>query len=102
MLFSESRRLVRVAGRDFSLAADDGTLVLLAVESSDRGGEWAISSHTIQIAACVCRGVDHALGKEANLRRLSEDRQEQDRAWRTAIAADPIIQSFVQATDRTS
>jgi len=99
VLFSEARRLVRVAGRDFALPADHRTLVLLAVEPSDRSGDWAITSHMIDIAPCPCSSVDRALDKEANLRRMSDENRERDRAWQAAVATDPIIQSFVQAAE---
>ncbi|HKW12603.1 MAG TPA: hypothetical protein VJO33_19600, partial [Gemmatimonadaceae bacterium] len=89
VLFSESRRLVRVGGRDFPLPPDERVLVLLAEEPAERSGAWTVDSHTMQIASCPYLGVDHALDKKANLLRMSEDARERDHAWRTAIAADP-------------
>lgn len=102
VLFSESRQLVRVGGREFSLPTDDRVLVLLAEEPANRSGTWTIESRTTQIAPCPFRGVDQALDKKANLLRTSEDARDRDQAWRTAVAADPTIQSFLQATNRVS
>ncbi|HEY7234403.1 MAG TPA: hypothetical protein VH539_09665 [Gemmatimonadaceae bacterium] len=102
VLFSESRRLVRVGGRDFALPPDERVLVLLAEEPAKRSDPWTITSHTMEIASCPYRGVDHALDKKANLLRLAEDNREREHAWRTAVEADPTVQSFLHATDRTS
>ena len=100
VLYSASRRTVRVRGRDFDLPAKGRTLILLVDEAgSPPSSEPMFTVHSIEAPVVPRASFDRNLDKAANLKRITASHREEGKAWRDAIRSEPAVSAFLDRPD---
>jgi hypothetical protein len=100
VLYSSSRRLVRVSGREFELPSNGQTLILLVDVERTRPCEGPdVIVRTIDTPSVPHCTFDHNLDKATNQKRIAASRREEHAAWRRSLRSDSVTHVFLEVPE---
>lgn len=95
VLYSASKKLVRVAGRELSVPQDERTFVIM-VRHDHAGHAPRVATHHVDVPTVPQTPPrDLTLDNAARGKIMGEHMRARDLTWNSALSADPVVSAFL-------